>query len=613
MSVSLVATSLGLTGDQLLVLGVVVATIAAFVWNRVRHDLVAFAALLACVLLGLTPADMAFKGFGNHAVVLVVFVLILSHGFQRSGAVDSISHWLVADRGSVFRGVVAFTLLGAVLAALVTNIGALALLMPLGLQFAQRNGIAPALVLVPMSYGTIFGGMGTLIGSPANLLVSGFREDELDAPFAMFDFLPVGALIGVAGLVGVLALARVAIPERPVRSAQRFEISAYQTEARVRPGSRAAGRTVREIEALVAESGARVIGLAQGRARSVPPPRQIVTSGDILILEADPTTLPAALARLGLVLEEEVAPDTASGDAPDDEPAEPRDGADPLLIELAVLPGARLVGRSAREIRLRSRFGINLLAVSRAGRRDPRRLRDLPIVEGDVLLVQGGAEDIADFANDHGCAPLADRPLRLPRPGRMVLALGILIGAVAVSAAGLLPTAVAYGCAALLAILTGVTPARNVPGAVDWSVVVLLGALIPVANAVESTGLAEVAARAALASGTGALPEGVYLVGVLVLASMALTNVLNNAAAVAIMAPVAFSIARSLEVPVDPLLMAVAVGAQAGFVTPIGHQSNTLILSPSGLRFWDFWRLGLPLQIVVMAVAVPAILLVWPV
>ncbi|WP_201155611.1 SLC13 family permease [Rhodobaculum claviforme] len=604
MSLASVATAAGLTVDQFLTLMVIVATMIAFVWNRIRHDIVAFAALLACVLLGLTPADTAFKGFGNHAVVMVVFVLILSHGFQRSGAIDAVSHWLVAERGSAFRGVVLFTLFGAVLAAFITNIGALALLMPLGLQFAQRNGLPPALVLVPLSYGTIFGGMVTLIGSPANLLVSGFREDELQAGFAMFDFLAVGAAVGAVALLLVLALSRLLIPRRAVRNAQAFEISAYQTEARVGPSSSAAGATVRQIEAIVGESGARVIGLAHGNARTVPPHRQIVRVGDILVIEANPTTLPGVLARLDLTLEEEVAPEPA-------DPA-PGPGADTVLTELAVLPGARLAGRSAREIRLRSRFGINLLAVSRAGRRDPRRLRDMTITEGDVLLVQGGDEDIADFARDYGCAPLAARPLRLPKVRRMVLALAILVGAVAVSATGVLPTAVAYGCAALLAILTGVTPARSVPGAVDWTVVVLLGALIPVANAVEATGLAEVAAKGALSLG-GAAPEGAFLIGVVIVASMVLTNVLNNAAAVAIMAPVAFSIARSLEIGPDPLLMAVAIGAQAGFLTPIGHQSNTLILSSSGLRFWDFWQLGLPLQAAVLAVAVPAILFVWPI
>lgn len=604
----------GLTGAQWLTLAVLGATVLAFVWSRIRHDVVAFAALLACVLLGLTPAETAFKGFGNHAVVLVAFVLILSHGFQRSGAIDAISHRLVTGEGSRFRGVAALTVLAAVLAAFTTNIGALALLMPLGLQFAQRNGLAPAQVLVPLSYGSIFGGMATLIGSPANLLVSGFREDELGAGYGMFDFLGIGAAIGLAGLVLVLALARWLVPRRPVRRAHGFEISAYQTEARVPSGSRADGMTVGAIEAVIHASGARVIGLAHGGTRSVPPHRQIVTGDDILVIEADPTALPNALARLGLTLEEEMALPVAR-DGSGTEAAKPRSPdavGDVQLIELAVLPGARLAGRSAKDLRLRSRFGINLLAVSRAGRHDRYRLRDRPLAVGDVLLLQGSAEDIADFAADHGCAPLADRPLRLPKPRRMVLAVAILAGAVAVAASGLLPTAVAYGCAALIAILTGVTPPRSVLGAVDWSVVVLLGALIPVANAVETSGLAAVAAEAALSFG-GAAPDAAYLVVVLLLASMMLTNVLNNAASVAMMAPIAFGIARTLEISPDPLLMAVAIGSQSGFLTPIGHQSNTLILSPSGLRFWDFWRLGAPLQAAVLAVATPVILLLWPV
>ena len=638
MDVSPVAALVGLTGDQFLILLVLLATIVAFVWNRVRHDIVAFGALLACVLLGLAPAETAFKGFGNHAVILVAFVLILSHGFQRSGAVDGISHWLVADGASPVARVLALMALGAVLSALLTNIGALAVLMPLGLQLAQRNGLPPAQVLVPLSYGTIFGGMTTLIGSPANLLVSAFREDETGTGFGMFDFVPVAAPVGLAGVVAVVLLWRLLVPRRPVRFAEGFATPAYRTEARVPAGSRAEGLRVGEVEAILRASGARITALVREDTRRVPPHRMAIRAGDILVFDAGPVGLPKALARLGLALEEEVAldatPPTASrsaaqpaspsaavqtapadgataSPAPEPEPApKPAPGADVDLLELVVLPGARLAGRSARDIRLRSRFGVNLLAISRAGRRTPDRLRDTPIAEGDVLLMQGTAGDIADFAADHGCAPLGDRPLRVPNLRRMVLSVAILLGAAVVSAAGLVPTAVAYGCAAFLAVLTSVTPARSVPRAVDWSVVILLGALIPVANAVEQTGLAAVGAEAALALG-GPEPDAMFVLALLVGASMLLTNVLNNAAAVAMMAPVAFSVSKGLGMDADPLLIAVAIGAQAGFLTPIGHQSNTLILSPSGLRFWDFWQLGLPLQLVVGAVAVPAIAFGW--
>ncbi|MGY6409807.1 MAG: SLC13 family permease [Alkalilacustris sp.] len=609
MDLTPAAALIRLTDDQLLVLLVLVGTIAAFVWNRVRHDIVAFGALLACVLLGLTPAETAFKGFGNHAVILVAFVLILSHGFQRSGAVDAMSHWLVADGGSPWGRVLALMGLGAVTSALLTNIGALAVLMPLGLQMAQRNGLPPGQVLIPLSYGTIFGGMVTLIGSPANLLVSAFREDETGSGFGMFDFAPVAAPVALAGLVATVLLWRVLVPARAVRRAEGFATPAYRTEARVPEGSRAEGLRVGEVERILEASGARIIALVRADVRRVPPARLVLRAGDILAFDAGPVDLPKALARLGLALEEEVAlPDAqAAGDADD---SAPRAGGDVDLMELVVLPGARIIGLSPRDIRLRGRFGINLLAISRAGRGSQDRLRDTPIAEGDVLLMQGTAEDIVDFGTDHGCAPLGDRPLRVPNPGRMLLSGAILLGAVVVSALGLLPTAVAYGVAAFLAVLTSVTPARSVPRAVDWSVVILLGALIPVANAVEQTGLAAVGAEAALSLGGGA-PDGMVVIALLLGASMLLTNVLNNAAAVAMMAPVAFSLSKGLGMDADPLLIAVAVGAQAGFLTPIGHQSNTLILSPSGLRFWDFWRLGLPLQAVVGLLAVPVIVVAW--
>ena len=613
MDVTPAAALINLTDDQLLILLVLLGTVAAFLWNRLRHDIVAFGALLACVLLGLTPAETAFKGFGNHAVILVAFVLILSHGFQRSGAVDAISHWLVTDGAAPWTRVLGLMGLGAVMSALLTNIGALAVLMPLGLQMAQRNGVPPAQVLVPLSYGTIFGGMVTLIGSPANLLVSAFREDETGTGFGMFDFAPVALPVAAAGLVATALLWRILVPHRPVRRAEGFATPAYRTEARVPEGSRAEGMRVGEVERILSASGAHIIALVRDDDRRVPPARMELRAGDILAFDAGPVELPKALARLGLTLEEEVAlpdPDaTPPAEGASDEPG-PRPGVEVDLMELVVLPGARLIGRSPRDIRLRGRFGINLLAISRAGRGTRERLRDTPIVEGDVLLMQGTAEDIVDFATDHGCAPLGDRPLRVPSLRRMVLSGAILLGAAGVAAAGLLPTAVAYGVAAFLAILTSVTPARSVPRSVDWSVVILLGALIPVANAVEDTGLAAVGAEAALGLG-GPEPDAMFVIALLVGASMLLTNVLNNAAAVAMMAPVAFSVARGLEMDADPLLIAVAIGAQAGFLTPIGHQSNTLILSPSGLRFWDFWRLGLPLQLVVGVPAVPLIVLAW--
>ena len=627
MSLSEIAGRVALTGDQLLVLIILISTVALFVWNRVRHDVVALMALLACVLLGLAPAETAFKGFGNHAVVLVAFVLVLSRGLQTSGAIDMVSHWLVSDHASTFRGIVALTLLGAVLSAFTNNVGALALLMPLGLQLAQRNGVPPGRVLMPLSYGSIFGGMTTLIGSPANLLTSGFREDEGLSPYGMFDFFAVGGGIALAGLGFVILFARLLVPHRPVRSLESFETSAYITEARIGPDTRPVGMTIAEIEDIVRSSGARITGLVRGSRQSVPPRRFVVQADDILMIQADTKVLPNALARLGLRLEEDVDPDAKEAERAaretegrplvgqqkrrgEDGGSATRAG-DMVLMELSVLPSARLAGRSMRDIRLRSRFGVNLLAISRSGQSSIPRLRDTPVAPGDVLLMQGAAEDIADFAADFGCVPLADRPLRIPSVRRMVMAVTILIATVVAAATGLLPTAVAFACGVVAAMLTNVTPPRSVYQAIDWPVVVLLGALIPVAGAVESTGLAEVVARGALSLGSET-PGGVFVVSVLLIGTMLLSNVLNNAAAVAMMVPVAFSIASSLDVSPDPLLMAVAIGSQAGFLTPIGHQSNTLILAPSGLRFWDFWPLGLPLQGLVAVIGVPLILLVWP-
>lgn len=607
-----------MTSAQGLMLVVLAGTIGMFLWGRWRHDMVALAALLACVSTGLVPAGAAFAGFGHPAVITVACVLVLSRGLQTSGAVDLLAQRMLPATASRSLTIASLCLLVAALSAFMNNVGALALLMPVALQIAAKRELPPGRLLMPLAFASILGGMTTLIGTPPNLIVAAFRaENGGDASFGMFDFTPVGLVVALSGIAFITLLGWRLVPERRQAGAEGFEIGAYLTEARIPEKAKAVGMTLGEIERALVEADVQVIGLVRGEVRMpAPRPRWRVRGGDILQLEAEPEALAAALTTLGLRLEEA----TEEPEAGEAKPAEAAPSArglgkpeatdDIVLLELAVLPASPLAGRSATDIRLRTRFGINLLAVSRRGERTYSRLRSLPLQPGDVLLMQGAAESVAEFASEFACVPLAERPLHLPVRRRMFLACGIMVASLGMAAAGLFPPAVAFAAGVLAAMATRVVPPRAVYTAIDWPVIVLLGALIPVAEAMAATGTAELLALAAL----DALPSGnlTLALALILVATMTVSDVVNNAATAAMMCPIALSTANSLGVSADPFLMAVAVGASCAFLTPIGHQNNTLILGPGGFQFGDYWRLGLPLELLVVAIGVPMILWVWP-
>jgi len=614
------------TGDQGLILGVLLATVAMFLWGRWRHDMVAGGALLACVAAGLVPFAEAFTGFGHPAVVTVACVLVLSQGLQNSGVVDALARRVLPAAAGPTLTIAALTALAAVLSGFMNNVGALALLMPVALQVAVRQDLPPGRVLMPLAFGSILGGMTTLVGTPPNLIVSGFRAQTGAGTFVMFDFTPVGAAVAFAGVVFVALAGWRLVPARRRAGAEGFDTGAYLTEARVPEDSKAAGMALGNIEAALEEADAQVVGLVRNEMRlTAPSPGRVIRAGDILVIEAEATALATALSTLGLKLEEakRVEPPEdrerggaasedgraagASAPEPEEKPA-PSD--EIVLAELAVLPASALVGRSASDIRLRTRHGLNLLAVSRQGRRSITRLRTTSFNAGDVLLMQGPPEALSEFAATWGCVPLAERPLRIPDARQAVTAGLIMALAVGGAAFGLLPAAIAFAAGVLASMALRTVPPRSVYSAIDWPVIVLLAALIPVAGAMERTGAADLVARL-LVEGV-ARGHPVVGLAVILVVTMTLSDLMNNAATAAVMCPVAIGTAVQLGVSADAFLMAVAIGASCAFLTPIGHQNNTLILGPGGFRFGDYWRLGLPLEILVVIVGVPMLLLVWP-
>jgi di/tricarboxylate transporter len=517
--------------------------------------------------------------------------------------------------------VLAITILisfGALLSAFMNNVGAMALLMPVAIQLAAKHELPPGKVLMPLAFGTILGGMTTLIGTPPNLIVSGFRMEETGSSFGMFDFTPVGIAIAGLGIVFVAILGWRIVPARKQGEGESFDTGTYLTEARINEKSRAVDKTLREVEKMMDDIDAQIVGMVRNDLRiSAPSAHRHLRAGDLLVIEAEPESLESVLSTLGLTLEESITPDSEPEDTEKNQrPTETNENnkkpkaPDIELQELVAMPDSGLIGRSASDIELRTRYSLNLLAISRRGRRTIKRLRSTPIQAGDVLLIQGEAESLSAFINTYNCVPLAKRSIHIPDKGRTAMATIVMALAVAGAAFGLLPAAISFAAGVFLFIVLRIVPVRKVYETIDWSVIILLGALLPVATAMAMTGTADLLAHGLLSGIAQGHP--VVALALILIVTMTLSDFMNNAATAAVMCPIAISTATQLGVSPDSFLMAVAIGASCAFLTPIGHQNNTLILGPGGFGFGDYWKLGLPIEILVIITSIPMLLLVWP-
>lgn len=590
-----------MTLDQALAFAIVAAMMALFVWGRLRYDLVALLSLLAAVLVGIVPPEKAFSGFSDDILVIVASALLVSAAVARSGVIDialrHVGRFLTTPRLQVLGLVGAVT----VLSAFVKNIGALAMLMPVAFQIARKSGTPVSHLLMPMAFGSLLGGLMTLIGTSPNIIVSRMREEIVGEPFRMFDFMPVGAGLAFVGVVFlVFGYRLLPAPRKGTASMEAaFRIEDYTAEASVPADSPSVGKTVAELEAL-GEGDVSVATIIRERYRRyTPADHWTLNAGDLLLLQGEPSALETVVAqgKLELAGDERV------------EPGEKVDPEDTGVVEAVVTGDSLLVGRSVRQVRLSERFQLRLLAVSRSGERITNRLRSLLFRPGDVVVLQGRLEQMPDTLGDLRCLPLAQRDLRLGRGRQGFVPIAALAAAMVLAALDLLPVAIAFFGAAVLLILLRTLSLREAYEVIEWPILILLGALIPISDAIRTTGGTELIAGW-LSAATSALPTMGSL-ALMMVAAMAVTPFLNNAATVLVMAPIAASLAGALGRAPDPFLMAVAVGAACDFLTPIGHQCNTLVMGPGGYRFGDYWRLGLPLSVIVVAVGVPLIAWVW--
>ena len=590
--------------NEAIVFAVLALSLVLFVVGKWRYDIVAILALLVLAIAGIVPAAEAYKGFGHPAVITVAAVLVLSRALYNSGVVDVIAGWYSRIPEYLTVRIAALSGMTAFLSAFMNNVGAVSLLLPVAVRISNRSEHPPSRFLMPLAFTSLLGGMTTLIGTPPNVIISNFREEQAGVPFHMFDFTLVGLAITAAGVAFIVLVGWRLIPTRqtPLTLGETVDIESYMTEVRVPENSRFVGRRLRDIEEF-AEEDVTIAGLLhRGIVYGAPSSYQIIDANDVLIIEADPEELAAFVVNTGFEL-------TGSADA-QSEISQTLDPANVSIVEAIVTPGSLAQDRNARGLRLHSEYGLNLLGVSRRGQRFVSRLRHINFRLGDVLLLQGQEEAVQTALPRLGLLPLAERELRIGQRRRLLFPIAVFATALLLTSFGLLSVQVSFVAAVVVLLLTRIVSLQEAYEAIDWPVIVLLGAMIPVGEALETTGGA---ARIATTFGDlgGALPPWAML-GIVLVTTMLLSAVINNAAAVILMAPIGIKVAENLGAAIDPFLMAVAIGGSSAFLSPIGHQSNTIVMGPGGYRFADYLRMGLPLVVVIVAVCIPAIMWVWP-
>ena len=602
--------------EQGIVLGVIVGIFGLFAWGKWRYDIVAVIGLFSLVvadvivdkLLGregsvLIDPESALAGFGHPAVITVAAVLVISRALRNSGVVDLITRQLAPFAKNQTLHIASLCVVAAVLSAFMNNVGALALLLPVALKTANEQGRSPSLILMPLAFASILGGMITMIGTPPNIIISTFRAQEVGGEaFGMFAFAPVGGLVALLGVVFVTVIGWRLIPKDSLKRAgqdEMFALKEYITEVRVPEECSFIGMTLGEVEKDTGEK-MMIFGFIKKDGKVVTPNRNnLVRAGSRYLVKVDPVDLKAIMDQSGLRLEKELRSRIDS-----------IEGEDVNFTEVVVTPNSQLVGRSRAFLRSRTSNSVVLMAVARQGQPIQKRLGDVEFRVGDVLLLQGAQDNIEEHAASLHLLPLAEREVRVGIFSKITIAVAIFVAAILLSMFKIMPTTLSFLGAILAYVFLGILPLRDLYREIDWPVIVLLGAMIPVSGALQSTGL-----TGEIATAVNNLTESMpvwSIVALLMVVTMCLSDVINNAATALIMAPIGVGIALQMGVSPDPFLMAVAVGASCAFLTPIGHQCNALILGPGGYRFGDYWRMGLPLEILIVIGSVPLILKFFP-
>lgn len=588
-----------MTASQALSFAIIGGAILAFAWGRFRYDVIALVALFVGMVTRDVPVKQAFSGFTSDVVVIIACALIVSAAIQQSG----VTEWALQPLlGRLKRTSVQVPVLSgatALLSTLTKNVGALAILMPVAMRVARNSETSASSLLMPMSFMSLLGGLVTLVGTSTNIIVSQVREEAFGQPFQMYDFAPVGLALTLLGLVFVTFGWRLLPRDRRGRAGLTdiTAEAAYSTEARVPDALPDAIRTIADLDLGKDGVHVRAIVTAEGERRTMLPDAALAP-GMSLVLEGEEEALARVFQR------------TPLQEARDKKDIEKEEASEETrTIEAVIQHESPLVGRSAERMRLQQRYGVQLLAVGRANERITERLRDVRLQTGDLLVLRAGEKALPEVISSLALLPLAERTLRLGGGRRRFVPVLILAVAMILLALRIAPVVGAFFGAALLMILSGSISMREAYDSLEPEVLILIGALTPLSEAVEHSGGTQL-----IAHGLSLLLHGIpplLALGAIMVAAMACSPFLHNAPTVLVLGPIAVGVAKGLGLGADAFLMAVATGAGCDFLTPIGHQCNTLVRGPGGYRFGDYWKLGLPLSVLVILAGTPLIAWIW--
>lgn len=587
--------------EPYLVCAILLLTIILFIWGKWRYDTVALISLMLLVLFKLVPPSEAFVGFSNPAVITVAAVMAITRIISQSGLVEQVVRTIDPLTKHPILHISSLSLITAFLSAFMNNVGALALMMPIAITSSIKAERSPSLILMPLSFASVLGGLCTSIGTPPNLLIASFREEITGQPFSMFDYTPVGIFVAFVGVLFISLVGWRLIPLRQKSTDEthdKFPIQDYISEIVIPEDSKVIGKNCYQLESLT-EGDFSILGLIRKHEKQLTvKPNEILKANDILIIEASPDDLHHLIeaGQLKLFGGEIITPESLKG-------------GDVALMEAVVTPGSRIEGRSWARMRIRSRLSVNLLAIARAGKAFKNRLNHVNLNAGDVLLLQGQADNLRENIINLGLVPLAERHLSVGFRRSMLWPVLLFLTAIFAAGIGLTTVAVAFMATITLMVIFNITPMRMVYRYIDWSIITLLAAMIPFGGALQSSGATKIISDVVLSIAGSHSP--MLIIALLLFITMTLSDVMNNAATAVVMAPIAASLAHSLHMSVDPFLMAVTVGASCSFLTPISHQNNTLVMGPGGYKFFDYLRLGIPLEIIVLVIAIPAIGYFW--
>ena len=631
-----------MTTDQIAICLIIITTFALFVWGRWRYDIVSLVALFILVLVDKILGDnssqliedpsQAFMGFGHPAVLTVATVLIISRALQNSGVVDLITRSVKPFINNQIAHISSLSGVIAILSAFMNNVGALALMLPVTLKTAWEQKRSPSILLMPIAFASILGGMITMIGTPPNIIIANLRKEQQQqilskaiadanskaaaylehlnitkesyepAAFGLFDFTPVGGIIAILGVCFVAFVGWRLVPKENQKAASSdslFSLDEYVTELRFPKGSSLIGESIGQVNKLTGDKLTLIRYIDKnGKAIAVNPNNKIKENDQFLAM-ADPSDLKGMMDEYDLRLTKEMR---YRIDSLKDE--------NTTFIEVVVSPESPLLGRGRSYLRRRSSNHLILMAVARQDKPIHKRLGKVKFRVGDVLLLQGPEKEFRHVITLLDLLPLAEREIEVGVFSKVSYAILIFTASILLSMLSIVPTTVAFVGAILAYIFSGILPIRDLYKNIDWPIIVLLGAMIPLSNALQSTGTTTLIADQVV-SLTNGLPTW-SIVALVMVITMFMSDIINNAATAMIMAPISVGIAISMGVSMDPFLMSVAIGASCAFLTPIGHQCNALILGPGGYRFSDYWRMGLPLELIIVIVGTPLILYFWP-